>query len=68
MDAAEPITGSGWARVWDLAAETEPDRLFTHGMDTIDLEPTASELRLLVRRVDADTPEAPVPISMHEER
>ena len=24
--------------------------------------------RLLVRRVDADTPEAPVPISKHEER
>jgi hypothetical protein len=54
VDAEEPVDGPGWARVWELAAATEPDRLFARGVDVAELEPMASELRLLVRRVDED--------------
>lgn len=57
VGAGEPITSPGWAQVWELAAATEPDQLFAYGADVNELEPMAEQLRLLVRQVDADSPE-----------
>lgn len=58
VDAGESFTGPGWRRVWDLAAATEVGRVFAHGVDAVHLEPMAGELRLTVRRVDVEVPEA----------